>query len=367
MRVVQFLRDGGTLETLTARYAIKARRHEVFPNLVLLKYNQIDSLFSEPIVRECRGVVLDEADGWRVVSRSFDKFFNYGEGHAASIDWPTARVQEKLDGSLCSVYWYGGGWHVATTGTPDGSGPVGSLDLCFADLFWRTLGRDNLDHIPDARGRTFMFELCTPHNRVIVPHRESRAVLLSVRDLDTMQEERPGNYADFFPVVREFPLGSFEEALATFATIDPLRQEGYVVVDGHFNRVKVKHPGYVAIHHLKGEGVPTPKRFLEIARTGEGSELLAHFPEWASDYEAVKAKYEALADELGRQFREISATSTTQKEFALKATKTRCSAALFAVRAGKSETVRGFLSSMRIENLASALGLNEPTATTEAA
>jgi hypothetical protein len=29
--------------------------------------------------------------------------------------------------------------------------------------------------------------------------------------------------------------------------------EGYVIVDANFNRVKVKKPAYVAVHHLKGK------------------------------------------------------------------------------------------------------------------
>jgi hypothetical protein len=39
---------------------------------------------------------------------------------AAAIDWTNAVVTEKLDGSLVTLYWYQGGWQVASTGTPDG-------------------------------------------------------------------------------------------------------------------------------------------------------------------------------------------------------------------------------------------------------
>jgi tRNA splicing ligase len=52
------------------------------------------------VVQECRGLILDESANWRIVAFPYTKFFNYGEEHAASIDWSTACVQEKLDGSL---------------------------------------------------------------------------------------------------------------------------------------------------------------------------------------------------------------------------------------------------------------------------
>lgn len=365
LHVVDFLRAGGTLADLETRYAIKSRHHLTHPNLVLLKYNQIASPFAEPLVRECRGLILDESADWTPVSRAFDKFFNHGEVLAASIDWRTARVQEKVDGSLCVLYCYRHVWHVATSGTPDGGGQIGASELTFADLFWRTL--DELaspwgkaaDLLPADESRVFMFELTSPLNRVVVPHQRASLTLLAVRDMETMQEEHPEGWSDLFPVVREFSLQSMADVLATFEHLDPLRQEGYVVVDGGFNRVKVKHPGYVAIHHIRGENGPTPRRMLEIVRSGEGAELLAHFPEWRPQYEEADSRLRALETEIRADFERISASvgqTGTQKEFALQAVKTRCSAALFLMRSGKIDRPLTFLAGLPIEKLEALLG-----------
>ena len=49
-------------------------------NLVCLKYNQIESDFSQEIVRECRGLILD-SDTADIVCYPFYKFFNYGEAN----------------------------------------------------------------------------------------------------------------------------------------------------------------------------------------------------------------------------------------------------------------------------------------------
>src|SRR5574344_1742136 len=65
-------------------------------NLVLFKYSQIDSDFFNPIVRECRGIIL-EKDTWRVVAYPFKKFFNFGEAYADKIDWESAVVETKED------------------------------------------------------------------------------------------------------------------------------------------------------------------------------------------------------------------------------------------------------------------------------
>ena len=70
-------------------------------NYLLLKYG-IAADFANPIVQECRGLILNKST-WEVVCHSFDKFGNFGEPYAPEIDWTTARCQAKMDGSLIKV------------------------------------------------------------------------------------------------------------------------------------------------------------------------------------------------------------------------------------------------------------------------
>ena len=344
-----FLRDGGKIEDLLARFAIKATRHRKYPNLALFKYNQIESPFAEPIVQSARGCILDEADGWRHVSRPFDKFFNYGEGLAASIDWSTAQVQEKVDGSLVCLFFYDGVWQVQTSGLPDAGGEVNGMKMSFAELFWQVFYEMELPFPTEEadRNHTFMFELTTPYNRVVVQHRERRLTLLSIRNNETGKEYHP-DIAPAYPAVRSFPLQSMADVEATLATMKPMEQEGYVIVDAAFRRVKVKSPAYVAIHHMRdGFG---PRRLVEVIRIGETSELLAHFPEWRPDFDAMQSKYDALVQTIEtdyERFKDIPG----QKEFALEAVKTVCSAALFQIRKGKVGSVRQFLAEMHINRV----------------
>jgi hypothetical protein len=116
-----FLREHG-LAALCERFHIKAARHEAHPNLIQLKYNQITAPMAEPIVQQCRGLIVDESRDWEAVCHPFDKFFNANEPLAAPIDWASARVFEKLDGSLMSLYFYGGAWQVASSGGPRRAG-----------------------------------------------------------------------------------------------------------------------------------------------------------------------------------------------------------------------------------------------------
>lgn len=362
LAVQEFLRTGGTLAALAEECTIKAVRHRAYPNLVLLKYSQIASDMSLPIVQECRGIILDEADQWRVVSRGYSKFFNYGEPNAAEIDWATARVQEKVDGSLCSVYEYAGTWHVATTGNPDAGGPVGDSAFTFAELFWETLGiylGEDWDTAPwEKSDWCYLFELTTPHNRVVVNHLTAGLTLLGVRDRVSGQWVKTTDtvMARVVPVVREYPLQSFADIQATFNGMDPLAQEGYVVVDALGRRVKVKHPGYVAIHHMK-DGM-TPKSLLEVIQRGEVPEVAAHFPNLAEAFNAIKAEYDALADAIDAAYVPIKYTET-QKDFAAQALAFPYSSALFDIRRGKAANGRDFLAKATLPSLLRLMGLKE--------
>lgn len=328
-----YLEADGTLGDLVTSYTIKAKRHGKYENLVLLKYG-IEAAFMNPMVRECRGIILDEAKGWAVVSRAFDKFGNHGEGYVPEIDWSTARVQEKLDGSLCVLYHCAGEWHVATSGTPDASGEVHGAGGTFAEYFWRTFkaeggqlpGEEHID-------MCFAFELMGPDNRIVVVHERPWLRLLAARDRVTGQEYAPEKFALVvgIPAVRSFPLTTLDEIVASFESISPVSQEGYVVVDGSFNRVKIKHPGYVALHHAKdGMG---PKAFVQIARTGEVSEVLTAFPEFKPLIDEAKRKYDALLAAVRNDYARLK-DIPVQKDFALEALKTPYSAALFQARKG---------------------------------
>jgi T4 RnlA family RNA ligase len=352
---------GNTPAKLTEDYAIAVKPHPLFPNLLFFKYNQIDSPMGEELVCESRGVILDSANDWAVVSRPFDKFFNYSEGHAKPIDWDSARVQEKLDGSLMAMYFYKGNWRVASNGTPDAGGPAGHFQGTFAELFMDTFMKMGYTTDKMDKAYTYIFELTSMYNRVVVIHDRATVTLIGVRHNATGQEMElyDQSIPNFpFATVKEFSLQTVDQIIATFATMSPVTQEGYVVVDKDFHRVKVKHPGYVAIHHaIDGAG---PKKFLEIIRSGETSEVIPHFPEWKAEMDDIRAKYESVVNVLELIYKK-NKDIASQKGFALAVT-SACArlsvptAPLFRLRAGKG-SIRDFLREWDIQALMRCLGL----------
>lgn|SRR3990167_1068809 len=350
--VQDFLREAekagvDPLQTLTSTYGIKVVRGKEHPNLVSLKYD-ITSPMADPLVQQCRGIILDESDNWAVTARPFDKFFNVEEPHASMIDWKSARVVEKLDGSLMILYFYKGRWRVGTSGTPDASGEVNGFDLTFSKLFWQVWNEKRyMLPIPQISHLTFMFELMTPYNQVVVEHKESDLKLIGMRNRITGTEfSCSGSYN--YQSAREFPLGSLNEVLETFKTMDPLKQEGYVVVDTMYRRVKVKHPGYVAIHHLKSSF--SPRVVMNLIRKGEEEEVISYFPEWAEMIKGLKEIYESLIKLIEDTYA-LNKDIKEQKDFAISIKHLPFCGVLFGIRSGKNKSVREALQVMHIDNL----------------
>lgn len=301
LHIQEFLRQNGDFEgfpssevafdLLEVKYGITAKRDNKYPNLVLFKYNQIESPFNEPMVRECRGIILDEKNDWAVVAYPYDKFFNAEEPLAANIYWGNAAVWEKVDGSLITLYWYDGEWRVSTSGTPGADCPIGNTGKTFSELFWETFNAAGYDLTLFSPGFCYMFELAAPENRIVVKYDKPRLFFHGVRNLFTYKEESPFVWAVLLQVEtpRLFPTTNLFQVIEAANQLNPIEQEGFVVVDGNYNRIKVKSLRYVALHHAKS-GL-SKKALADLIRSGESSEVLAYFPEFQQEYDELRTKF----------------------------------------------------------------------------
>lgn len=355
MELQDYLRQHG-LERLCNTYHIKSTRHQKYPNLVCLKYSQIESPLSEKIVQQCRGIIFDSEQNWEIISYPYDKFFNYGEVQAAPIDWETAKVYEKLDGSLMVLYFYAGEWRVQSSGTPDAAGEVNGFGFSFAELFWKVW--QELGYLlPQETDYCFIFELMTPYNRIVVKQSGNQIILHGVRHRKTLLEDDPRIWAKRYgwQLVASYPLTTFKEVITAVEALDPMASEGYIVCDVEFNRIKVKSPQYVAISHLR-EGFST-RRMIEIILMNEGEEFLAYFPEWTELYQKTKDHYQALVADIEAIYQQHQGIEL-QKDFALAIKHLPYSGVLFSLRAGKSASVKEALRNMSVQRVEELLGLS---------
>jgi len=310
LAIQKYLLENG-LEKAIKVFSLKTRD---YGHKVLLKYDQLSSPtnMANKEVQECRGLVL-EKDTWKVMSMSFTKFFNSEEGNAHKIDWDTAHVLEKLDGSLCHVYfdWVKKLWYAGTTGTAEGEGEVNNKSgTTFNELFWVTLyEKYGVSPSYFTEGYTYVFELTTPYNIVVKPHGESSATMLTIRNLQDLNEVSFKSLNELsssigVPCVKAYDLGvtNVGGLLRTFKDM-VWHDEGYVVVDANFNRVKVKNPAYVAVHGLKGKSAE--HNIMEIVVANEIEEFAAVFPERKNELFRLKENYDKLNEKLNLTWVEL--------------------------------------------------------------
>lgn len=311
MLAIQKYLNAHGLEKTLKDFNLKSR---VYENKILLKYDQLSSptLMAKDEMQDSRGIIL-ELGTWKVLSLAFRKFFNSEEGNAHKIDWSTAHILEKLDGTLIQLYWdeHKGKWFAGTTGTAEGEGEVNNKNgTTFNDLFFQTVTEKynfNFD-VLNKKG-VYVFELTTPYNIVVKPHGESSATLLTIRDLETLKEipyHVLCTVAELHnvPVVKRFDLNA-QNAGALIKTLEnmPWSEEGYVVVDANFNRIKIKNPAYVAVHHLKGKSAE--HNILTIVKSNEIEEFGATFPERKAELLKLKENYDKLTDTLNEAWEEL--------------------------------------------------------------
>ena len=283
-------------------YAIQISRDKVFGrNLIMFKYNQIESDFHIQLVCECRGIILDE-DTFEVVCFPFMKFGNYSESYCPEIDWKSCWVGEKLDGSLIKIVRLGDDLLISTNGTIDAfKAPLAEQIGCEAKTFgelalqglsYTGLSKDQLKDLLDD-GKTYLFELTSPFNKVVVSWHETRLNFLGIRDNKTFQETYflDHELKNKFNTPKVFPLRSVDECVAAAKELD-CNAEGYVVCDKNFNRVKIKSPTYVSLHHMKNNGILSYSRGVEIVRGNELEEVLTYFPEFKPHLEEIKSRYD---------------------------------------------------------------------------
>lgn len=345
LKLVEFIKNNPNWEELLKGYPyfISIKRKD---NFIMLNYSQIDSRFSEEIVRECRGIILED-ETFRPVCVPFFKFGNYGESYCPDIDWNTAEVQEKVDGSLIKLWYYKGDWKKSTNGMIDAKDAELSEfvtefrtfdDLINIAIKNSGLRVDKLDIVS-----THMFELTSPYNKVVIYHPETTIRYLGSRNNILLQEYNAGNYIGI-DIPKRYKFNSLNDTVAASKDL-PFNEEGYVVVDGNWNRVKIKSPAYVMTHHLL-TGPMTEDRIIDLIKVNEQDEFLIYYPEYIPKFKEVQDKIDIFIHDMKAAISSICPAESyfdTRKDFAVYANKTKCPSLMFNWYDGKVEHIKDWL------------------------
>lgn len=257
-------------QRLLRDYHVKVKKDGCY---AIFNYS-FDCVYSEPIVQESRGIIIDY-ERLRVVCWPFRKFGNHNESYADEIDWSTARVLEKVDGSIIKL-WYDGireEWQFSTNGMIRAESALveGYLGVSFFDVIRRA---DNYCDIPFERldkAKTYIFELVSPETQIVVDYGETMLYHIGTRSNISGKESeedigirKPASY----------PITSLDEcikaalALNEDGATEEIEREGFVVVDANYNRVKVKSPSYIMMNKLMQMRSISKRECIEMLTSG---------------------------------------------------------------------------------------------------
>ncbi len=271
-------------------------------NYAIFKYSQIDSDFNEQICKECRGLIIDK-NTLKPIALSFYKFFNYGESFADKIYWKDCKVQEKVDGSKMIVWYnnYENKWQISTSSQLDAyKANVSDFGVTFGQLFDRSLINIPINFYSMLDKKyCYTFELVSPESRVVIPYKNTDIYFIGVRNVETFEEEDPSNFKlyKFMKKPKYYKLPNLKSCLSAVEHMG-FDEEGFVVVDKYWKRVKIKSPAYVAAHYLRNNGVNSKARMLEIIENNEQEEFLTYFPEYKEYFDDIENKLNEYKEKL---------------------------------------------------------------------
>ena len=245
--------------------------------LAIFNYS-IEADFTNPVVQEARGIIIN-LDTLTVVCWPFRKFGRYDESYADTIDWSTAQVQEKIDGSIIKLWFnrLAEEWQFSSNSMINAADAIinENTGLSLMDIIKRTpeyggfengrfFGERELD-----KDYTYILELTSPDNRVVVPYTNDHLSHTGTRN-NLTGEETKGYIGLRGPIY--YDIHTIKDCIE-YATrmnekedgvVSAVENEGFVVVDGNWNRIKVKSPEYMIMHHIVSITKESKKQLVQL-------------------------------------------------------------------------------------------------------
>ena len=156
---------------------------------------------------------------------------------------------------------------------------------------------------------TYMFELISPKMRILVDNPKTDLVYLGCRNLYTY-DEYPLDMAKAiipgikkFNTVKYFDLHNMDEVLQLCNSYKGDQDEGVVVVDKNFNRVKIKCEDYIRLKGYRRMFDTTDEQIWKGMREGTIDDALQVFPELNEKIQEIQKnviKYKHVLEEYGK-------------------------------------------------------------------
>jgi len=263
-------------------------------NLFIVTYDLIKTKLDRLGALALRGTIFELEDDvfkGKVICLPFYKFFNRKETLSfKGKNEDIYSINEKVDGSLIRLYYYGDKWNVASNNNIDAYKCFMGGERTLGDIFDTAVKNyNNFDFNKLDKTKIYCLELVSPENKVVLEYDKHELYHLLTRCMNTLDEceidigiPKPQNYKY-----------SFEKMLEVLKNIK--KQEGFVVKYKCGGRIKVKSDWYTTYHILGAKNIHSDpklkmKNILNAIVDSYDDDLLGKHPEFQADVDALKNK-----------------------------------------------------------------------------
>lgn len=343
----------------------------------------IKSPKDNPMVKECRGLVLD-GETFNVVRIGFYRFLNWGETYCDSFNWDlkTSPIfcEEKCDGSLMILHYIPGiGWNVGTRGRVFPDAKIQGFDITFPQLFWSVFNKSNMKFIDSNRNIQYVFEICSPLNRIVKRYEKPVLYLTNAWRIqnDTLHEiSTPSDldaFANKIDVMRpkSYFFNSIESVLSFVKSLKT-DDEGIVIKqfndeENRYHRAKIKSENYISLHNITF--ARSLNNLLKLV-LNESRASLNDFPEYLKPFDIIYNTIQNWCLEAEKTFINAIPLYDTdgdeknrKKEFALAVKDSEFGKFCFAKLNDRNLSARDFISSNltsgKIKNIISSMKIDK--------
>eukprot|EP01130_Rhizamoeba_saxonica_P011936 TRINITY_DN4985_c0_g1_i1.p1 TRINITY_DN4985_c0_g1~~TRINITY_DN4985_c0_g1_i1.p1 ORF type:complete len:451 (-),score=74.14 TRINITY_DN4985_c0_g1_i1:1082-2278(-) len=236
--MLEHLLEDSEIKDIARMYKLSAVEEN---GLCIFRYRQGISDFSERVVREARGLVVD-VNTKKVVGYPFDKFFDYVPGTTIAFSNDTRVLVEKIDGSMISMFYHEDEWKFATMSR------FVNEDHKFFNLLNELIKQIDFEKVDHHN--TYMLELVDQGSPIVINYQENALFHIGTRNNLTKIELPLSDIGLPFPRIFD-TLRNESKCLdiANTLTVDPVTGgEGFILVDDCFNRYKIKGRKYLEAH-----------------------------------------------------------------------------------------------------------------------
>ena len=272
-------------------YYLQVKEDPSNKDLYMLVYNNDKSDFSNPVVNECRGIILEKNTN-KIVCYTFNKKTNFEWDHNDNI-------YNSIDGTQIKVYYYNNQWNYSTTRCINADNAYWYSDKSFLKLFNECLENYNFDFNKLNIEYCYSFVICHKENRIVTKYNENKLYHVLTRNLQNMKiiEDEIG-----IPKPNKINLNSKDE-LEKLLHIEDSKNEGiFIWKDGKHN--KIKFNSYLRIKNMRTNTKDPLYEYLKNVCENRKDEYIKEFSEYEDNFKNYEKKISMIINKLHYNYME---------------------------------------------------------------